>query len=106
MVLSIGYLPWLVTLNIEHNGNIFNAGGAWETEGGGIRVGTSRRAAMTEPWFCEREPALAVSPHAGNSPWRKKGKGRERAAGRGQVPAGERERRAGLTPPALLRFPR
>ena len=48
----------------------------------------------------------AVSPHAGNSPWRKNGKGRERAAGRGQVPAGERERRAGLTPPALSRFPR
>ncbi len=67
--------------------------------------GTSRRAAVTGPWSCGREPALAVSPHAGNSPWRKKGKGRERAAGRGQVPAGERERRAGLTPPALLRFP-
>jgi hypothetical protein len=65
---------------------------------------TSRRAAGTGPWSCGREPALAVSLHPGDSPWRKKGKGRERAAGRGQVPAGERERRAGLTPPALLRF--
>ncbi|KAF0114073.1 MAG: hypothetical protein FD150_1748 [Rhodobacteraceae bacterium] len=105
MVLSIGYLPWLVTLNIEHNKNKFNSAAAGEIEGGGIRVGTSRRAAVTGPWSCEREPALAVSPHAGNSPWRKKGNGRERAAGRGRVPAGERERRAGLTPPALLRFP-
>lgn len=69
-------------------------------------LGNSRRAAGTGPWSCGREPALAVSPHAGNSLWRKKGKGRERAAGRGQVPAGERERRAGLTPPALSRFSR
>lgn len=69
-------------------------------------LGTSRRAAMTGPWSCGREPALAVSPHAGDSPWCKKGKARERAAGKGQVPPGERERRAGLTPPALSRFPR
>lgn len=68
-------------------------------------MGTSRRAAVTGPWSCGREPAMAVSPRAGNSPWRNNGKWRGRAAGRGQVPAGERERRAGLTPPALLRFP-
>ena len=69
-------------------------------------MGTSRRAAGIGPWSCGREPALAVSPHAGDSPWCKKGKWRERAAGRGQVPAGERERRTGQTLPALLRFPR
>lgn len=68
-------------------------------------LGTSRRAAVTGPWSCGREPALAVSPPCGRQSLVQEGKGRERAAGRGQVPAGERERRAGLTPPALLRFP-
>lgn len=50
-------------------------------------LGTSRRAAATGPWSCGREPALAVSPHAGDSPWCKKGRG-----GRG-LPEGVRFRR-------------
>jgi hypothetical protein len=50
-------------------------------------LGTSRRTAGTGPWSCGREPALAVSPHPGNSPWRKKRRG-----GRGG-PEGVRFRR-------------
>lgn len=38
-------------------------------------LGTSRRAAVTGPWSCGREPALAVSPHPGGSPWRGEGEG-------------------------------
>ena len=40
-----------------------------------VDAGTSRRAAGTGPWSCGLEPTYAVSPHAGNSPWRKKGGG-------------------------------
>ena len=38
-------------------------------------AGTSRRTAGTGPWSCGLEPAQTVSPHAGNSPWRKKAGG-------------------------------
>ena len=52
-----------------------------------VDLGTSRRAARTGPCSCGREPAFAVSPHAGNSPWRKKGgEGRKTAIGTLLVP--------------------